>query len=285
MSCDIDLHTHSNASDGELSPAAVVRRAKEKGVCHLALTDHDTTSGIAEAQSAASRAGVRLIPGVELSVTWDNRCLHVLGLNIDPKNQGLSQGLEQLRETRIQRAQKIGGKLEKKGIFGAFEGAAQLAGPGMITRTHFSRFLVGQGHCPTLQRAFDQYLGRGKDAYVPTEWVEMETGLAWIRAAGGIAVLAHPLRYKFTATGMRKLLEVFRAAGGQGIEVVCGNSTPDDVQVSARFARDFGLLGSVGSDFHSPGLLWNDVGRLRDFPRQVEPVWTRLGIQSVAFAS
>lgn len=278
MTCYVDFHTHSNASDGRLSPAELVQRAQENGVRYLALTDHDSTSGIAEACAAAIGSGLEVIPGVELSVTWENQCLHVVGLNIDPQQATLAGGLESLQKLRLSRAREMGWRLEKKGISGSFEGASQLAGKGMITRTHFARYLVEHNHCSTPQKAFDQYLSPGKAGYVPTRWVELATGIGWIDAAGGTAVLAHPKRYKMTATRMKKLLEDYRAAGGRAIEVVCGNSSYDDIQTSARYAREFGFMGSLGSDFHSPDATWIDIGRLKPLPELVEPVWKHLGI-------
>ncbi|MCI0653380.1 MAG: PHP domain-containing protein [Methylococcaceae bacterium] len=279
MTCCVDFHTHSIASDGRLSPAELVKRAGGNGVRYLALTDHDTTAGIAEARAAAIGAGIEVIPGVELSVNWENQCLHILGLNIDPQHASLVCGLESLQQLRLARAIEMGRRLEKKGIAGCFEGASRLAGKGMITRTHFARYLVGQNHCPAIQKAFDQYLSQGRAGYVQTRWVELETGIGWINQAGGVAVLAHPIRYKITGTRMKKLLGDYSAAGGGAIEVVCGNNNHDDIQTSARYAREFGFMGSLGSDFHSPDTAWIDIGRLKPLPNNVEPVWKQLGIQ------
>lgn len=284
MICRVDFHTHSKASDGQLSPAQLVERASHNGVRYLALTDHDTTAGIDEAQTAADHTGLGLIPGVELSVTWESQCLHVVGLGIDPAQPVLATGLESLRTLRDERASEIGRRLEKKGIFGAFEGAMRLAGGGMITRTHFAQYLVDQNYCQTIQKAFDLYLSRGRIAYVQTRWVELDTGIGWIKEARGMAVLAHPQRYKMTGTRMRKLLAAYREAGGQAIEVVCGNSTRDDIRNTAVFAREFGLLGSVGSDFHTLDTPWIDIGRLKPLPYNVEPVWEKLGIESGSVA-
>lgn len=279
MTCRVDFHTHSKASDGRLSPSELVERAHDNGVRYLALTDHDTTDGITEARGAALKTGLNLIPGVELSVTWENQCLHIVGLGIDPQQATLAGGIESHRNLRNSRASEMGHRLEKKGIIGAFQGASRLASGGMITRTHFAQYLVNQNHCPTIQKAFDQYLSRGKAGYVQTPWIELEIGVGWIKVAGGTVVLAHPLRYKMTATRMRKLLAVYREAGGQAIEVVCGNSSRDDIRDSAGYAREFGLLGSIGSDFHNPDTPWIDIGRLKPFPDHVEPVWEKLGIQ------
>jgi 3',5'-nucleoside bisphosphate phosphatase len=278
MPCCVDFHTHSIASDGQLSPSELVQRAHHNGVRHLALTDHDTTAGIAEAQAAAGGFSLNLIPGVEISVNWENQCLHILGLDIDPQHPALVSALESLQQLRITRASEMGRRLEKKGIIGAFEGASRLAGMGMITRTHFAKYLVNQNHSATMQKAFDHYLRHGKAGYVQTQWIDLEKAVGLINAAGGTAVLAHPQRYKMTATRMRKLLGTYRAAGGQAIEVVCGNSNRDDIRNSARYAREFGFLGSVGSDFHSPDTPWIEVGRLKPFPDNVEPIWEKFGI-------
>ncbi|MGR9107989.1 MAG: PHP domain-containing protein [Gammaproteobacteria bacterium] len=278
MPCCVDFHTHSKASDGTLSPAELVLRACKNGVRYLALTDHDTTAGLSEARAAALDTGLNLVPGVELSVTWESQCLHIVGLDIDPQQAVLAEGLESLRSLRLLRASEMGQRLEKKGIVDAFQGASRIAGEGMITRTHFAKFLVDRNYCATMQKAFDQYLARGKPGYVPTPWIALEKGIGWIQAAGGTAVLAHPQRYKMTATRLKKLLAAYRAAGGRAIEVVSGNSTQDDIRDTARYAREFGFLGSLGSDFHCPDTPWIDVGRLHPLPEGVEPVWKALGI-------
>ncbi|MCS5565596.1 MAG: PHP domain-containing protein [Methylococcales bacterium] len=280
MTSSIDFHTHSIASDGQLSPTQLVRRASEKGVRVLALTDHDTTHGIEEAAITAKEIGVHLVPGIELSVTWNDQNFHMVGLGIDPLHPILASGIREQQELRLSRAREIGRRLNKNRIEGAFEGAALLAGNGMLTRTHFARYLVDQNRAATLQKAFDQFLKRGKPGYVPTRWAPLETGIQWVTAAGGIAVLAHPQRYKISTTRLKRLLTDFKTAGGQAIEVVCGNSSNDDVLKFSRHALDFGLLGSVGSDFHSPENRWIELGRLRPFPNGVSPVWVKLGIAS-----
>lgn len=279
MTCCVDFHTHSQASDGQLSPSELVQRAHKNGVRYLALTDHDTTAGLDEAETEADKTGVNLIPGIELSVNWENQCFHIVGLNIDQRNATLATGIEAARILRISRAIEMGRRLGKKGIVGVYEGARLLAGKGMLTRTHFAKYLVNQNLCSTMQKAFDQYLKRGKPGFVPTQWVEMDKGVGWITGAGGTAVLAHPLRYKITATRMRRFLSAYRAAGGQAMEVVCGSSNANDIRNSARYAREFGLRASVGSDFHSPDASWIDVGQLKPLPKGVTPVWKNLGIE------
>lgn len=271
-----DLHCHSTASDGDLSPTELMRRARQQGVAALSLTDHDTTAGLNEASAAAAEAGLRFINGIELSTTWKDKSLHIVGLGIDPTYSPLAKAIGELQTTRLNRAEQIGLKLEKKRIPGAFDAVKYAAGPGMITRTHFAHFLLSQGHVSTLQESFDRYLGKGKPAYVATPWADLSTAIGWITGAGGVAVLAHPLRYRLTASWMKRLLTAFKDAGGQGIEVVTGRITPDDIQCAADYARRFQLAGSTGSDFHSPKNQWIELGRLPPLPSGITPVWELL---------
>lgn len=272
-----DLHCHSNASDGALSPTELVQRAHEHGVTSLALTDHDTVAGLSEAQTAATAAGIELIPGIELSTSWQNKCFHIVGLGIDPAYPPLAEATRNLQIMRSERAEKIAEKLEKKRIPGALAAVKKAAGNGMITRTHFADFLLSQFHVSTQQEAFDRYLGAGKDAYVATIWAEMELAVNWITGSGGVAVLAHPLRYKLTASWMRRLLAAFKEAGGLGIEVVTGRYNSDEIKLVAGYAKRFELAGSVGSDFHSPANQWVELGRLAPLPENITPVWELLG--------
>ncbi|MDO9212312.1 MAG: PHP domain-containing protein [Methylococcales bacterium] len=271
-----DLHCHSNASDGALSPTDLVQRAHLNGVTALALTDHDTTMGLNEARSCAAELNMRLIDGIELSASWQNKCLHIVGLGIDPNYEPLANATQQLQATRLERAQKIAEKLEKKRIMGAFEAVQKAAGQGMITRSHFANFLLSQFHVSTQQEAFDRYLGKGKPAYVATTWADMEIAVKWITEAGGVAVLAHPLRYDLTANWMKRLLAAFKDAGGQGMEVVTGRNNPDEIKLLATYAARFELAGSTGSDFHSPVTPWVELGRLAPLPDNVQPVWELL---------
>ena len=268
-----DLHCHSTASDGALSPADLIKRAAEKGVTTLALTDHDTTAGLAEARNSANDLNLTLINGIEISAQWEKLGIHIVGLNIAPENEELQKIILQLHIMRTQRAEKISQKLAKKGILNALESVQKVASNEMITRVHFANFLVSQAHVATVSEAFDRYLGDGKIAYVPTVWTPLETAVQAIRAAGGVAVLAHPLRYKLTATRMRKLLTVFKNADGQGMEVVTGRYNPDEMRVLAGFAAQFELAGSAGSDFHSPQNQWLELGRLAPLPEKIQPVW------------
>jgi predicted metal-dependent phosphoesterase TrpH len=276
MTENYDLHCHSTASDGTLSPTELVQRAHEHGVTSLALTDHDTVAGLDEAKASATAAGITLIPGIELSTSWQNKCFHIVGLDIDPDYPPLSEATRNLQIMRTERAEKIADKLEKKRIFGAFEAVKKAAGKGMITRSHFADFLLSQFHVSTQQEAFDRYLGAGKAAFVPTTWTDMELAVNWITQSGGIAVLAHPLRYKLTASWMKRLLAAFKEAGGLGIEVVTGRYNSDEIKQVARYATHFELAGSVGSDFHSPANQWVELGRLAPLPENVKPVWQLL---------
>lgn len=274
MISEYDLHCHSTASDGALTPSGLVEAAYKAGVKTLALTDHDTTGGVAEAEAAAAQYGIELVRAIELSLTWSGQCFHVVGLNIDPANAALRQGLQKTEAIRVERAKEMARKLGERGIEGAFEGARRIAGDGTITRTHFARYVVSQGRCSTLQEVFDRYLSRGKPAYVPTVWATLEEGIGWIRSAGGIGVLAHPMRHKLSASWMRRLLVAFKEAGGAGLEVVSGRGAPDAIQASAAYARSFGLMGSVGSDFHSAEHPWAALGRLDPLPKGITPVWS-----------
>jgi predicted metal-dependent phosphoesterase TrpH len=271
-----DLHSHSNASDGALSPTELVQRAHKCGVTSLALTDHDTVAGLGEARTAAAAAGIRLIPGIELSASWQNKCFHIVGLSIDAAYPPLAEATHKLQIMRTERAEKIADKLDKKRIPGALEAVKKAAGDGMITRSHFADFLLSQFHVSSQQEAFDRYLGAGKAAYVPTAWSDMELAVNWIAQSGGIAVMAHPLRYKLTASWMRRLLAAFKEAGGLAIEVVTGRYSGDEIKLLANYAVRFDLAGSVGSDFHSPANQWIELGRLAPLPETIKPVWELL---------
>ncbi len=269
-----DLHCHSTASDGLLSPRELVMRAHEKGVHVLALTDHDELSGQAEADEAARDAGLSLIPGVEISVTWGNVTLHVVGLNVDPLDPVLLHGLTRNRGGRTERARRIGEELARLGIAGAFEGASALAGnKELISRTHFARFLIERGIAKNMKSVFKKFLIKGKPGYVAHEWASLVDAVNWIHAAGGVAVLAHPGRYQMGGEKMRLLLSEFKHLGGVGIEVVTGSHTPDQVPVYADLAVEFDLLASIGSDFHAPGEGGRELGRLTALPERCRPIW------------
>lgn len=271
-----DFHCHSTASDGALSPRDVVRRAHANGVTVLALTDHDTVAGQAEAHAEANRLGMHYVNGIELSALYANQCLHIVGLAIDPKHPVLKEGLERQHALRAQRAVQMAERLAKKGIVGAYEAVSQAAGDGEITRLHFAEFLVRQGVVTDVQQAFDRYLSKGKPGFVATQWAAMEDVVAWIRAAGGVAVLAHPLRYNLSTKWMNRALSAFKAAGGAGVEVVTGRATVDDIRLSQQMAFKHDLHASVGSDFHTPDLPWVELGRLAPMPPGLKPIWQLL---------
>ena len=268
-----DLHCHSTASDGDLSPTELVKRAAENDVTNLAVTDHDTTDGLAEAKICATELNINLINGIEISTQWEKQCLHIVGLNIDPTHEDLQKIIHEAKSMRQERAEKIALKLEKKGVSGAMDFVRNSPIEGMITRSHFAHFLVSQFHVSTLQEAFDRYLGDGKSAYVSTTWNPLESSVQAIRAAGGVPVVAHPLRYKLTATRMKKMLGAFKNAGGLGMEIVTGRYNPDEMRILANYANQFELAGSMGSDFHSPENQWIELGRLAPLPASVKPVW------------
>lgn len=272
MTC-YDLHCHSIASDGSLSPENLIARAVEQGVDVLALTDHDGTEGVLQALQAAQETSLSVIPGVEISVTWGSYTVHIIGLNIDIDNAELAQGLKQIRVYRQQRAVKIAERLEKSGISGAYEGASQYASPVMLGRVHFAKFLVEAGHAKNISDVFKRYMVRNKPGYVSGQWASLEQAIQWINKAGGQAVIAHPGRYKMTVTKLKRLINEFKSLGGAGIEVVSGRQHPEEIKNLAKLANTFDLLASRGSDFHSPDNTWVELGRIPDLPKDVTPIW------------
>ena len=274
----IDLHTHSNRSDGSLTPGELVRRAAAAGVDMLALTDHDTIAGLEEAQHEALQAGIRLVPGVELSATWRAQSIHVLGLWIDPTASQLKERLDSQAERRRVRMRNICARLGKAGLPGDELLAVVEAQPGLPTRAHLAQALVAGGHVSRADDAFRQYLGKGKAAHLAADWPALAEIVAWIREAGGIASLAHPARYAFSSGARRQLLTDFVAAGGTALEVVTGGNGAQHVDACAMLAVKFGLTGSIGSDFHHPQQTWNPLGRLAKLPDCVVPVWRAYGI-------
>ncbi|WP_457670424.1 PHP domain-containing protein [Thiolapillus sp.] len=273
MPLKYDLHSHSTISDGTLTPAVLASQAAAAGVDVLALTDHDNVSGIAAAREAAEPLGLRLISGVEISVSWSGHTVHVLGLNLDENATILRQGLQKLCDYRAWRAEEIGRGLERKGIPGAYEGACALATGALVGRLHFARFLVKQGHAKDVKDVFRNYLVAGKPGYVRGEWATLEDAMGWILGAEGLAVIAHPARYKMTRGKLRRLIGEFRELGGRGLEVVSGSHSRDEYFTMARHARDFGLLASAGSDYHGPDNPWISLGNLPDLPPGCDPVW------------
>lgn len=273
MSPLYDLHAHSTASDGTLSPEDLVERAVGAGVTHLALTDHDSTDGVVRARATARRLGLELIAGVEISVTWQSRVIHIVGLHVDIDHPELQAGLASLRAHRDWRAEEIARKLEKAGIDGALQGASEFATGPVISRTHFARFLVRKGLALSVRDVFKRYLVRGKPGYVAGTWASLADAVGWIRAAGGVAVVAHPARYDLTGAKLRQLLTEFRDCGGCALEVISGSHGRDDVLRMSRFARELDLAASAGSDYHGPENPWVDLGRLDRLPDGLSPIW------------
>jgi predicted metal-dependent phosphoesterase TrpH len=269
-----DLHSHSTHSDGLLNPPELIRRAAERGVDVLALTDHDELSGLAEAEAAAAASQLTLVPGTEISVTWRDLTLHVLGLRLDPSCAQLQAGLGAIRTGRAKRARRIGASLAQAGIPDAYEGALTfVTSERLVSRTHFARFLVETGHVREMKDVFKRYLARGKPGYVEHAWAALPEAIGWIHAAGGRAVLAHPGRYKLSAGALRELLAEFRDLGGDGLEVLSPSHTADQVADFAVQARKLGLLASSGSDYHGPGESYIDLGDMPELPSGLTPVW------------
>lgn len=273
----IDLHCHSTISDGALAPTDVVKLAKQNGCTMLALTDHDHTGGLDEARVEAEKHGIHFINGVEISVTWRHRTIHIVGLNFDERNAPLQQLLANVRQGRLARMQQIGEKLAKKGIEGAFEGALSLAAnPEMISRTHMADFLVQQGYVRNKQQAFTQYLGDGKVAAVRHQWAELSDAIVAIKEAGGVAVIAHPMRYDLSATARRNLFDEFAQLGGEAMEVHSGHCSPADTLNYIMLANRHGLLASCGSDFHRQGDYSGGIlGACPKLPESAKVVWQR----------
>lgn len=270
----VDLHTHSNVSDGSLSPAALVDRAKEYGVELLALTDHDTTAGIAEASIQARQVGIQLVAGVEFSSQWSGRGIHIVGLGVDPTADQLIAANDQQQQVRLRRAEMIAAKLEKLGCPNALAGAQELAGTSVIGRPHFAQYMLNVGMVKNLNAAFKKYLGAGKPGDIKLGWPEFEEVVGWITGAGGVAVVAHPDKYKMTRTKLCHLLDDFIEAGGQGIEVVSGNQDRNVTNKLLQLAELKQLWVSTGSDFHHPGRPWNELGSQQRLPKHTLPnVW------------
>lgn len=269
----IDLHCHSTASDGALTPEDLVARAAEQGVSHLALTDHDTIAGLAQARARGQELGLSLITGVELSCVWRSHTIHVVGLDFDEADSAFLEALAQQNENRWQRARLIADKLARLKVDGLLEKATALAGGDVPGRPHFAQVLVNAEVVPKTAHAFKRYLGSGKPGDVKACWPELSEVVQWITDAGGIAVLAHPRKYRLTATRLRELTADFRRAGGRAIEVSVSGQSSGDLGFVAELARRERLLASQGSDFHFPGAPWCELGRIMKMPEGLEPVW------------
>lgn len=269
-----DLHAHSSASDGTLSPTVLMQHAAQAGVSTIALTDHDTLFGLAEARAAAKSYGLSFVPGVEISANWHDNTIHIVGLQVADDTPILQQGLLALREKRDQRARTIGHLLGRDGPAGDWFALARAQSSGhVVGRAHFARALIAAGHASSMREVFKKYLVPGKPGYAPGVWAPLSEVVSWINAAGGQAVIAHPARYGLKRRRLRRLIGDFVSAGGTAIEVVAGSHCQDDYYVMAQLARDFNLLASVGSDFHDPKASWGGLGQLPSLPPGCTPVW------------
>lgn len=269
----IDLHSHSTVSDGTLTPTELVSHAAALGVGVLALTDHDDVAGLDAARHAAEKEGITLVNGVEISVTWGSRTIHVVGLRIDPASTALYDGLARIRESRIGRAERIAAELDRAGIHGSLEGAYAFVGDGLIGRTHFARFLISRGLAKDFRTVFKKFLVKGKPGHVSHRWSELGEAVEWIRTAGGVAVLAHPGRYDMGRTTLENLLAEFKEAGGTAMEVISGSHSPDMNRHMAEVAARHGFLASRGSDYHGPDQSYFGMDKLPPLPLNCTPVW------------
>jgi predicted metal-dependent phosphoesterase TrpH len=268
----VDFHTHSHCSDGVLSPAALVERARSRRVGTLALTDHDTLAGLDEARTACGEAGIRFVPGVELSAGWRGQTIHVVGLQVDASHDGLRTHVEAVRERRRARLGEIGERLEKKARLPGRELAAAVSTSPSPTRMHLARLLVERGHARDTQEAFDRWLNRDKAGHVPAEWPAFSAAMAVLRDSGAIPVLAHPHRYRLSSGQLRELTAAFVQEGGAALEASMAGMSPNDTDRIASLCRKFSLHASMGSDFHDPAVPWNPLGRWLKLAAGLEPV-------------
>lgn len=272
-----DLHSHSRVSDGTLSPSELAARAHAGGVELWALTDHDEVGGQHEAREAALALGMDYLSGCEISVSFAGQTVHIVGLGFDPDDEALKAGLAATRGGRADRARAMAEGLAKAGIPGAYEGALRYVGnPDLISRTHFGRFLVERGVCSDQHEVFRRFLTEGKPGFVPHRWAKLGDAVRWITQAGGVAVIAHPARYRFSPIEEYALFTEFVAHGGRGVEVLTGSHSEAERQTYADVALEHGLLASRGSDFHAPGESRTELGALPDLPGRLTPVWTAL---------
>lgn len=276
----IDFHTHTTASDGALNPVDLVARALEAGVTQLAITDHDTVAGYQAALAHYTQfcEKITLIPGVELSCRWSGTTIHILGLGIDCEHPAMVAGLARLKEARLARAAKISERLLAKGFEGALAGAMEKAGDSQIGRPHFAAWMLEQGHVASFAKAFDKYLGQGKVGDVKAFWPELEEVTSWIVASGGVAVIAHPLHYRFTRMKLRRLVTDFKAAGGGAIELINGRQSADHIAVLHRLVTEFELQVSAGSDFHRDSAYSAKIGVELRHLKGVTGVWERWSV-------
>lgn len=270
----VDLHSHTQCSDGHLTVQELIDRASTYQIEQLAITDHDTVAAIpiAKAHIAENNLPIRLINGIEISTSWQGFEIHIVGLNFDENHPAIIDIVQRQQDTREQRAIRIGEKLAKAGFEDAYDEAKELAGEGSITRAHFAKVLLNQGHVTGMQKAFDKYLGKGKRAYVKPGWVEIDEAVAAVRAAGGISVIAHPMKYDLSTKWLRRLIVDFKAADGQAMEVASPQMNLQQQQLLFAFCKEYDLLASVGSDFHYPSR-WSDLGRNLRVPEDTQVVW------------
>ena len=272
-----DLHSHSNVSDGTLEPEDLAQRAHAQGVELWALTDHDEVRGQQRARHAALALGMDYLAGTEISVSFAGETVHILGLGFDPEDAALQAGLAATRNGRLERARRMADELAQVGVSGAFEGALRYVGnPDLISRTHFARFLVESGVCSDTYEVFRRYLADGKPGYVPHQWARLSDAVRWITQAGGVAVIAHPARYKFSPSAEYALFSEFVGHGGRGVEVMTGSHNEAERVRYGDMALEFDLLASRGSDFHSPTESRTELGSLPDLPGRLRPVWDAL---------
>ena len=271
----IDFHTHSTASDGALTPRQLIDRARARGIEQFAITDHDTMAGFVEASAYYTQlgAGMILVPGVEFSCRWSGLTIHIVGLDMDWQHPAMESGLARLAQARRERGEKIAERLDRLGFAGALPGALSLAGQSQLGRPHFAQWLVDEGHVDDVGQAFDKYLGQGKTGDVKAFWPELAEVTRWIVDAGGIAIIAHPLKYRLTGRKLGRLVVDFKAAGGEAIEVNSGRQTRDQVDHLLRVARTHELRISVGSDFHRDAPYSADLGIEWGKPASIEGVW------------
>lgn len=273
MPAVIDLHCHSTISDGVYAPEALVAYAHQQGVKVLALTDHDDVGGLYEAREAAEAHGMHFINGVEISVTWKKRTLHIVGLKVNPEYLPLKKALDEVRAGRQARAEKMAEALASVGIEGVLEGAQKLAGTSILTRSHFARYMVEAGYVKNVKTVFKKYLVKGKPGFVEHEWMSLKEAVTLIRDSGGVAVIAHPGRYDLGTINLHLLMHEFKSYGGEAIEVVTGSHTPPQYDQFAKIAHRFSLKASLGSDYHGPGVSYMEMGCITDLPSQCVPVW------------
>lgn len=270
----IDLHTHSHFSDGLLSVPALYQKAIDNGLSMLALTDHDTVAGVHALMALAEQSSLRIIPGIELSVRFKTKDVHILGLNLDLSSEALCDVIAKQQQSRLHRAQEIARKLtETLGITDVWDKVCAIAGHEHIARPHFAKLLQNEGKVKDFQKAFKQYLARGRVAFVSTAWINIDEAVCAIHAAGGTAVIAHPLKYGLTRTKLNELILAFKACGGEGIEVVSGDTSADDIALLARLCLQYDMLASTGSDFHGQALSRYDLGKQAALPLVCTPIW------------